>query len=182
MNAGSSFGSTFAKFYLFVAGALCAVAGAWALMNLLDFLEVEDRIVRDTRGLASIRKMGPVLQGYVEAGITAEERKREQSRGQWFTFFDNIASVSGLRSDQYVLPSERKVKGRHYEETRFDIKVTRVDRRSIARFLWEVEKQRKYLKASEIKLSKPRKAGEFEDRWDGKVVVAYREKPAAPSR
>jgi hypothetical protein len=179
MNPPTSFSSRLAKFFLFLMAALCAVTGAWTILKYTAYRNEQDRIESDRKDLASIEKMAPVLRGYVEAGFTAEERKKEQSRGDWFTFFDNIAAVSGLRSDQYVLPSERKIRGRKFEETRFDIKLTRVDRRSMVRFLWEVEKRRKFIKTAEIKVLKPRKISEFEDLWDGKVVVAFREKPAS---
>jgi hypothetical protein len=177
MNADRSFASTAAKLFIFFMGALSAIAGAWMILNVTELRTEEKGIVQDTKNLEQIEKIAPQLGGLVEAGITAQERQKEQSEGNWYTFFDNVASVCGLHSDQYVLPSRRTVPGRHYIEHRFDIKLKGVDRRSAARFLWEVEKRRSYLKASEVKLRRPkRKNQETGDEWDGNVVIAYRKK------
>jgi hypothetical protein len=176
MTPSKSFGSRVAKFYIFLIGALCAVACVWTILNMVDYSSEKQRIASDTELLDRIRLIAPELGVYIESGWTAQKRKEEQARGNWFTFFGNIASTCNLGSDQYVLPSQREVRGRNYVEKRFDIQVRGVDSRSTALFLWEAEKRRSYLKATEVKLHKPRKVAEDEDKWDGKIVVAYREK------
>ncbi len=175
MRASQGLASKASKFFLLFAGALAAAACGFMILNAADLETEQGYIERDRELVGQIRKIVPTLKTYVQAGITAKERQDEQSKGNWLTFFDSVANVSGFLSDQYVLPSPREIRGKNFIEYRFDIKLKDVRRKDTARFLWEVEKRRSYLRSCEVKLQRPRKAGD-EDVWEGQVVIGYREK------
>ncbi len=174
MKASSTFGTKAAKLFLVVTGATSGVALGWVGLNMSDLSAEQGYIQRDRDLFKQISGIVPTLETYVQAGITAKARQEEQSKGNWLTFFDNTANSSGISSDQYVLPSPREVKGRNFVEYRFDMKLKSVRRRDTAKFLWEVEKRRSFLKSAEVKLQRPRKTND--DVWEGQVVIAYREK------